>query len=139
MKISRLGLQLRAKIQSGSWMWGVSRICGPRQTNTQGVDIDKEPCCIDVRGSPKFGLKITHQCSPCLTYSRAKNQGFYITSEQRMFDIREMCRLQGFPDNQFDYQVPRVVQRRFRAESQPSTWLPESRHVITDSNPAIPI
>ena len=87
---------------------------GREKLAAKGIDIDTEPCCIDVRRSPAFGLSITHGYSPCLTFSRAKSGGFYITSEQRVLDIKEMCRLQGFSDTQFAYEaawgdVPRNV------------------------------
>jgi site-specific DNA-cytosine methylase len=75
----------------------------------QGVDVHTSPCSIDIMRSPKFGLSVTHNYSQCLTRTRAASGGFFVTSVGRMLDIKEMMKLQGFNERQWDYQARSLV------------------------------
>lgn len=61
-----------------------------------GVDIDRQTCLIDVHASPQFGQAAVG-ISPCITATRGKQGGFFVTNRQRMTNIEELGRLQGWP------------------------------------------
>lgn len=73
---------------------------------SKGVDVSSTACSVDVHRSPKFGLSVCAGYTQCLTRARAGAGGFYMTTAGRLMDIKEMARLQGFKDDQWDYKVP---------------------------------
>ena len=78
---------------------------GASKLAAAGVDVDKEACCVDIFRSPSFGLSVTSKYTSCLTASRAKAGGFYITSVGRTLDVKEMAMLQGFRRDQWDHKA----------------------------------
>lgn len=67
----------------------------------QGLDIAKATVLVDLSASSKFS-SFRVGGSPCLTASRGKVGGYYITNRRRMTTIQEMGRLQGFPTKMTD-------------------------------------
>ena len=67
----------------------------------QGVDMAKATVLVDLSASSKFS-SFRVGGSPCLTASRGKVGGYYITNRRRMTTIQEMGRLQGFPTKMTD-------------------------------------
>ena len=54
----------------------------------------KVTCFIDVDAGPNFAKWKDQECM-CLTHSRAKTGGYYLTTHKRRTSTEEMCRLQG--------------------------------------------
>lgn len=67
-----------------------------RALKDKGVQPQNTTVLIDVQASANF-QNYQVDCSPCLTASRCKTGGFYISTQKRMLDVVEMSRLQGFP------------------------------------------
>ena len=64
----------------------------------KNINPDKHTTLVDVGASANFtNLKVNG--SPCITASRGKSGGFYITTLKRMTSYEELGRLQGFPTN----------------------------------------
>ncbi len=62
----------------------------------KGADPEREPWCVDVFASSKR-VSAKLGCCPCLTRTRAGSGGHWITKKQRLLQVSEMLRLQGFP------------------------------------------
>lgn len=77
-----------------------------------GRNPDTELCVIDLGSSLKWSSTM-HECSPCLTASRCRGGGFYMTKVNRMMTVPEMCRLQGIPVRRFDFEGAGVAQNKF--------------------------
>jgi hypothetical protein len=52
------------------------------QIRQAGVDPDKTTCFIDVDSGDKYGSWSDEEC-PCITHSRGKSGGFYLTTHKR--------------------------------------------------------
>ena len=61
-----------------------------------GIDMTQTTVLVDLSASQKFASFRVGAC-PCLTASRGKVGGYYISNQRRMTSIQEMGRLQGFP------------------------------------------
>lgn len=77
-----------------------------------GRDPDSEHCAIDLLSSLKWSSAM-HERSPCLTASRCRTGGFYLTKFNRTMTVTEICRLQGIPGGRFDYRAAGVSQNAF--------------------------
>ena len=66
----------------------------------KNVDSTKETCLLDVGATPRFSSAIVG-CCPCLTASRAKASGHFVTTRSGMMTLSEICRFQGLPQNRY--------------------------------------
>lgn len=85
---------------------------GRERMIASGRNPDTELCVIDLGSSLKWSSTM-HECSPCLTASRCRSGGFYMTKVNRMMTVPEMCRLQGIPVRRFDFEAAGVAQTKF--------------------------
>lgn len=78
----------------------------------KSVDPSAQTCFVDTGASPKWSSAMIG-ISPCLTATRCSQGGHYITSKCRMMTMSEMCRLQGFPPDRFDYHGAGISKSKF--------------------------
>ena len=67
---------------------------------------------IDLHAGKKF-RQWTCGKSPCITASRGKSQGFFITSLQRRMTVDDMARLQGMRPGRVDWQGAGIGQASY--------------------------
>jgi site-specific DNA-cytosine methylase len=85
---------------------------GLRKLGGAGHDPSSSHCVIDLKSSLCWSSAM-YECSPCLTASRCRTGGFYLTKFQRSMTVREICRLQGIPDDRFRFWEAGVKQSNF--------------------------
>ena len=68
-----------------------------------GIDPSKVTCFIDVDAGAGRASWTDEEC-PCLTRSRARTGGFYLTTHHRRMSTEEMCRLQGMSPSDAPWQ-----------------------------------
>jgi site-specific DNA-cytosine methylase len=79
-----------------------------------GYNPNSSHCVIDLNSTVKWSSAM-YECSPCLTASRSPRGGFYLTLFQRSMTVKEICRLQGIPDDRFRFREAGVKQSHFLA------------------------
>lgn len=67
-----------------------------KQCKEMGVDPSAQHVVVDIAASKAFSSFQVGKC-PCLTASRCRNAGFFLTKLKRPFSLTEIGRLQGFP------------------------------------------
>ena len=83
---------------------------GTKLLRKKGVDPSIVECCINIR-NVRARVHATAGYSPCLTRDRAGFGGFYLTRQKRMMDLKELVRLQGFADDQWDLEALCLIDR----------------------------
>lgn len=74
---------------------------GCRKLKKLSINYKEQTCLIDLWASPKFTQVRVAEC-PCITATRAKQGGYYITNQKRMTRLHELGRLQGWPTDYID-------------------------------------
>jgi hypothetical protein len=59
-----------------------------------GINVNKVPICVEIDSSEEFG-SWSAGYTPCITASRGKSRGFFITVHGRRIRVNEMMRCQG--------------------------------------------
>ena len=101
------GNEVDDEVKTSGWSPRMLRFIeeGAEKMAKVNIDISKTACSIDIFRSPSFGLSVRHNYTQCLTASRAKVGGFYMTGLHRTLHVQEMAMLQGFAPDQWDHKV----------------------------------
>ena len=75
---------------------------GVKKLKAKGIDHSKVHAFIDVGATAKWSSTMVG-CSPCLTSTRCKQGGHYSTVANGMMTRKEMTRLQGIPDDRYNF------------------------------------
>jgi DNA (cytosine-5)-methyltransferase 1 len=69
---------------------------GFRKLKAKGLDPATTTAVIDLYAGPRYANCMIGRC-PCITATRAQQEGYYLTNQKRTMTVEEMARLQGWP------------------------------------------
>lgn len=75
-------------------------------------DPTRETCVVDVFSTPAWSTSM-RAVSPCLTATRCKAGGHYVSTRRGLMTRAEMCRLQGIPPGRFKPEQCGVPEKKF--------------------------
>lgn len=107
-----VGAPGRAEVQADTGPWSVLQK-GVARLRAKGHNDEMETCCIDVFSTSAWSSAMV-RCSPCLTASRCKQGGHFVSTRKGLMTRSELCRLQCIPEHRFRPELINVPDKSFK-------------------------